>query len=180
MLRTGFRLDASGNVLRADGALTTQKFRVTGLPDVNATAVASAWAANDAAGQPMGTASTRDTLTASIGTATVWIDYGRPAKRGREIWGKLVAYDTTWRGGALYPSATRSWLIVNKQTGQWGTACDRSQDVARIPVDPAHEHRQHGGAILHLPAWRPAHDALGSRRVRCAGPRGERGATRVV
>ena len=162
VLRTGFRLDASGNVIRADGALTTQKFLVTRLPDVNAIAIANAWAANDAAGQPMGTASTRDTLTASIGTATVWIDYGRPAKRGREIWGKLVPNDTTWRLGAnaatqfrtdknldiggvrvpagfytlwLYPTATRTWLIVNKQTGQWGTAYDRSQDVARIPVD---------------------------------------------
>ena len=42
-----------------------------------------------------------------------------------------AGFDTLW----LYPTATRSWLIVNKQTGQWGTAYDRSQDVARIPVD---------------------------------------------
>lgn len=28
-----------------------------------------------------------------------------------------------------------AWLIVNKQTGQWGTAHDRSQDIARIPLE---------------------------------------------
>ena len=39
-------------------------------------------------------------LNATIGDAKIWIDYGRPAKRGREVWGKLVPYDTTWRFGA--------------------------------------------------------------------------------
>ena len=32
--------------------------------------------------------------------ANIWIDYGRPAKRGREIWGTLVPNDTPWRFGA--------------------------------------------------------------------------------
>jgi hypothetical protein len=163
VLRTGFRLDAAGNVIHSDGALTTQKFLVTRLPDADVAAIANAWAARDAAGQPMGTASTRDTVRANVGGAEIMIDYGRPAKRGREIWGKLVPYDTTWRLGAnaatqfrtdkdldiggvhvpagfytlwLLPTETRSWLIVNKQTGQWGTAHDRSQDIARIPLQP--------------------------------------------
>ncbi len=173
VLRTGFRLDATGNIIRSDGALTTQKFLVTRLPDADVSAIANAWAARDAGGQAMGAASTRDTVRATIGTAEIMIDYGRPAKRGREIWGKLVPYDTTWRLGAnaatqfrtdkdldvggvhvpagfytlwLLPTETKSWLIVNKQTGQWGTAYDRGQDVARIPLDlhmnlPASEER---------------------------------------
>jgi hypothetical protein len=163
VFRTGFRLDNAGNVIRADGALTTQKFLIARVPDADAPAIANAWAARDAAGQPMGTASARDTVRANVGGAEIMIDYGRPAKRGREIWGKLVPYDTTWRLGAnaatqfrtdkdldiggvhvpagfytlwLYPTATASWLIVNKQTGQWGTAHDRSQDIARIPLEP--------------------------------------------
>ena len=108
------------------------------MPSVDANAIAMAWGAN------------------------ICIDYGRPAKRGREIWGKLVPNDTTWRFGAnaatqfktdkdveiggvtvpagfyslwLYPSAGKSYLIVNSQTGQWGTAYDARKDVARIPVD---------------------------------------------
>jgi hypothetical protein len=158
--RTGFKLDRNGRIARGDGALTTQKMVATPATiDVNA--VATAWAAKDAAGQAMGAPSTRDTVRATVGSANVWIDYGRPAKRGREIWGKLVPYDTTWRMGAnaaaqfrtdkdldiggatvpagfytiwLLPSAGTSYLIVNKQTGQWGTAYDASQDLVRIPV----------------------------------------------
>lgn len=162
VLRTGFKLDASGNVIRSDGSLTTQKFLVTRLPDADVTAIANAWTARDAAGQAMGPASTRDTVRATIGNAIITVDYGRPARRGREIWGKVVPYDTTWRLGAnaatqfrtdkdldiggvhvpagfytlwLLPTAKAAWLIVNRQTGQWGTAYDRSQDIARIPLE---------------------------------------------
>ncbi|MBL8962135.1 MAG: DUF2911 domain-containing protein, partial [Gemmatimonadetes bacterium] len=35
----------------------------------------------------------------------------------------------------LYPTATAAWLIVNKQTGQWGTAYDKAQDLVRIPLE---------------------------------------------
>ena len=156
--RTGIRLDGSGRVSRADGSLTTQKFIVTAIANPNLKAIGTAWAT----GQPMGAASTRDTVNATIGDAKIWIDYGRPAKRGREIWGKLVPYDTTWRFGAnsaaqmrtdkdldfggvtvpagfyslwLYPSAGPSYLIVNSQTGQWGTMYDASKDIARIPLE---------------------------------------------
>jgi hypothetical protein len=78
------------------------------------------------------------------------------------IWGSVVPYDTLWRLGAnaatqfrtdkdldmggvhvpagfytlwLMPTAKAAWLVVNKQTGQWGTAHDRSQDIARIPLE---------------------------------------------
>jgi hypothetical protein len=171
--RTGFKLDANGRIVRGDGSLTTQKFLVTPVGDVDVNAVASAWAAKEASGGGMGPASTRDTVSATIGGAKLWIDYGRPAKRGREIWGKLVPYDTTWRFGAnaatqmrtdkdlelggvtvpagfytlwLLPRADSSWLIVNSQTGQWGTTYDATKDVARIPLEkhmnlPASEER---------------------------------------
>lgn len=161
--RTGFKLDGNGQIVRGDGSLTTQKFIVTPDARVNAASIANEWAAKDAAGQPMGIASPRDTVTAVVGGANVWIDYGRPSKRGRTIWGTLVPYDTTWRLGAnaatqlktdkdldiggmtvpagmytlwLLPSATKSFLVVNTQTGQWGTAYDSSKDLVRIPLDP--------------------------------------------
>ncbi|MGQ0641854.1 MAG: DUF2911 domain-containing protein [Gemmatimonadaceae bacterium] len=161
--RTGFKLNASGQVVRGDGSLTTQKFIATPETSADLNAVATAWAATDASGQAMGVMSTRDTVNAVIGGANIWIDYGRPAKRGRAIWGALVPYDTTWRFGAnaatqfktdkdldlggvtvpagsytlwLYPTSTKSFLIVNSQTGQWGTAYDASKDVARVQLDP--------------------------------------------
>ncbi len=161
--RTGFKLDSNGQIVRGDGSLTTQKFIVTPDARVNAARLATDWAAKDAAGQPMGIASPRDTVSAVVGGANIWIDYGRPAKRGRTIWGTLVPHDTTWRLGAnaatqfktdkdldiggmtvpagmytlwLLPSPTKSFLIVNTQTGQWGTAYDGSKDLVRIPLDP--------------------------------------------
>lgn len=160
--RTGFKLDDNGQIVRGDGSLTTQKFIVTPDSKVNAASIARDWAAKDAAGQAMGVASPRDTVNAVIAGANIWIDYGRPAKRGRTIWGTLVPYDTTWRLGAnaatqfrtdkdldiggmtvpagmytlwLFPSATQSFLVVNTQTGQWGTAYDSSKDLVRIPLD---------------------------------------------
>ncbi len=155
--RTGARLDREGRVIRGDGSLTTQKFVVTRVAPPDLAKLGAAWVK-----APMRAASTRDTVNATIGRATLWLDYGRPAMRGREIWGRLVPYDTTWRFGAnaaaqlrtsadlvfgsttvpagsysvwLYPSAGQSYLILNSQTGQWGTQYDASRDVARIPLE---------------------------------------------
>ncbi|HJU74850.1 MAG TPA: DUF2911 domain-containing protein [Gemmatimonadaceae bacterium] len=171
--RTGFKLNASGQVIRADGTLTTQKFIATPIASADIAAIATAWAAKDASGAAMGAMSTRDTVVATVGGANIWIDYGRPAKRGRKIWGALVPFDTTWRLGAnsatqfrtdkdleiggvtvpagtytlfLFPTATQTYLIVNSQTGQWGTVYDSTKNVARIPVEahmslPAEEER---------------------------------------
>ncbi len=118
--------------------------------------------AQDSAHKPL---SPRDTSRATIGGAHILIDYGRPSKRGREIFGALVPYDKVWRTGAnaattlvtdadlviggakvsagtytLYtiPAKDSAWrLIINKQTGQWGTDYDSSQDLARVPMTVA-------------------------------------------
>ena len=93
---------------------------------------------------------------------TATIDYSRPSMRNRKIFGGLVPYGEVWRTGAnaatslktdadldiggttvpkgsytLYtlPSANGWQLIVNKQTGQWGTEYDKGQDLARIPMN---------------------------------------------
>jgi Protein of unknown function (DUF2911) len=92
---------------------------------------------------------------------TVTIQYSRPSMRGRKIFGGLVPYDEVWRtgansatslktdvdlniGGANVPAGsytlytlpgTNSWkLIINKQTGQWGTEYNQSQDLARVDM----------------------------------------------
>jgi hypothetical protein len=89
----------------------------------------------------------------------ITVDYSRPSVKGRKIYGGLVPYSQVWRTGAneattfvtekdinvggtnvpagsytLYslPSASGWKLIINKQTGQWGTEYDQSQDLARI------------------------------------------------
>ena len=92
---------------------------------------------------------------------TVAIQYSRPFVRGRKIFGGLVPYDQVWRtganaatslktdvsltiGGASVPAGSytlytlpeaNSWkLIINKQTGQWGTQYNQGQDLARVDM----------------------------------------------
>ncbi|HVJ09595.1 MAG TPA: DUF2911 domain-containing protein [Acidisarcina sp.] len=90
---------------------------------------------------------------------TITIDYSAPSMRGRKIAGELVPYNKVWRTGAnaattlktpinlkigtlsvpagtytIYslPTANDCTLIINKQTGQWGTEYDESKDLGRV------------------------------------------------
>jgi hypothetical protein len=94
----------------------------------------------------------------------VTIDYSRPSVRGRKIFGGLVPYGQIWRtgansatslktdveltiGGAAVPAGSYTlftipnesgWkLIINKQTGQWGTDYNEKQDLARVDMKVA-------------------------------------------
>ena len=91
----------------------------------------------------------------------VTVNYNAPSKRGRAIMGSLVPYGKVWRTGAnaattlttttdlmlgslhvpagkysLYtiPGEKEWTLIVNKQTGQWGTNYDEKQDLGRVKM----------------------------------------------
>jgi Protein of unknown function (DUF2911) len=91
----------------------------------------------------------------------VTIAYGAPSMRGRKVVGGLVPYDKVWRTGAneattlkteanlrigslLVPAGTYTlyslptamgWkLIINKQTGQWGTVYNEGQDLGRVAM----------------------------------------------
>jgi hypothetical protein len=106
-------------------------------------------------------ASPHETTTATVDGAKISITYGRPYAKGRKIAGGLVPYGQVWRTGAdeattlvtdkalmfgsthvqpgtytLYtlPGEKEWQLIINKQTGQWGTEYDEKQDLARIPL----------------------------------------------
>jgi hypothetical protein len=109
--------------------------------------------------------SPRKQADAKLGNGkTVSVDYGSPSMRGRKIMGELVPYGKVWRTGAneatkfhtdsdltvngtkvpagdytLYTlPAEGAWkLIINKQTGQWGTEYDQSKDLARIDMKVA-------------------------------------------
>jgi hypothetical protein len=153
--------DGRGNITVVDGGRTTVKVRGDRVSAVNLDSVARAWTARDQATGAFGTVSTRDTARATIGSAHLWVDYGRPALRGRDVWLNGVLGDTVWRTGAnaatqlstdtdiaidgtpipagiysLWTSATpRGYqLIVNKQAGQWGTEYHPDRDLVRIPL----------------------------------------------
>ena len=154
------RFDSRARLVGLDGSQTTDKVRVDRVSAVNIDSLGRAWAVRDSIAGPVGQVSTRDTARATIGNAHVWVDYGRPALRGRNVWTNGVLGDTLWRtganaatqlgtdadiviGGATIPAGTYSLftattggyhLVVNKQHGQWGTEYDRSQDLVRIPL----------------------------------------------
>jgi hypothetical protein len=92
---------------------------------------------------------------------SITIDYSSPRAKGRKIFGGLVPFDKEWRtgandattfvttadltiGGTAVPAGSytlytipgeKSWkLIINKQTGQWGTEYDAKQDLLRADM----------------------------------------------
>jgi hypothetical protein len=151
-------VDSAGRMLSYSGARSTYKVSVTRVatpPDVDSITVRLA-AAEHATGQQQ--LSVRDTVRATIGAATFTVDYGRPLARGRTLLGDVIPYDRIWRTGAnaatqfttsvpitlaglslpagtytlwTAPHAQSVELIVNKQTGQWGTEYSREQDLGR-------------------------------------------------
>jgi hypothetical protein len=153
--------DARGRLLGLNGMESTAKFIVTRVPDVDVDAFAAEFARRDAAHQGMGVLSPRDSTVADIGGAHLAVDYGRPFKRGRIVFGNIVPWGQVWRtganaatgftttrdlaiGGVSVPAGRYTlwtlptpdgWkLIVNRQTGQWGTDYDAAQDLARIDM----------------------------------------------
>jgi hypothetical protein len=154
--------DSAGHMLTYSGARTTylvEARRVPEVPDV--ATLAKQW---EAAESKTGahSLSVRDTVRATIGAASFTVDYSRPLARGRTLVGGIIPYDVVWRTGAnaatqfttsapitlaglqLPAGGYTLWtvprasggveLIVNKQTGQWGTSYDRSRDLGRAPM----------------------------------------------
>jgi prepilin-type processing-associated H-X9-DG protein len=156
------RHDGKANLLWADGSLTTVKVRVDRVATMELDTLAHEWAARDQASGIAGPASTRDTARVTIGNAHVWVDYGRPSLRGRDVWVNGVLGDTIWRTGANAATQLRTdaditiggtpvpagiyslWthtssrggyeLIVNRQSGQWGTEYHPDRDLVRVPL----------------------------------------------
>ncbi|MEZ0485191.1 DUF2911 domain-containing protein [Fibrella aquatica] len=101
---------------------------------------------------------------AKIGTdkAMVRVTYNRPAKNGRDVFGKLVPYGKVWRAGAneapeikfyqdvtiggkkipagsyallTIPNETEWTIILSSDVDQWGAySYNQSLDVARVNV----------------------------------------------
>lgn len=94
------RATASGDLQTLDASQTTRKLTVTRVADVDVEGAATRFAERDAAGQSFGDLSGRAEAFATIGGATVAVDYGQPQRRGREIWGALVPWGEVWRTGA--------------------------------------------------------------------------------
>jgi hypothetical protein len=154
--------DSTGRMLTYSGARTTYLVDVTRLASqADVKSIADKFEALETAHGGVSQLSPRDTVRSTIGNASIVIDYSRPRARGRVLLGNIIPYDRVWRTGAnaatqfttslpvklagiqLAAGTYTFWtaphqngvdLIVNGQSGQWGTQYDRSRDVGRAPM----------------------------------------------
>jgi hypothetical protein len=155
-------LDTAGHLLSYSGARSTYKVEVTRLsqiPDVKS--IGERFAALEENTGGVRQLSVRDTARGSIGSSQFTVDYGRPLARGRVLLGNILPFDRVWRTGAnaatqftasapitlaglavpagkytlwTVPHTSGVELIVNKQSGQWGTQYAGSMDLGKAPM----------------------------------------------
>jgi DUF2911 family protein len=155
-------MDSSYHMLSYSGARTTYKVevnRLTSSPDVKS--IVDRFEAQETNAGTVKQLSVRDTVHAQIGNAMFIIDYGRPLMRGRKLLGDVLPYDRVWRTGAnaatqfttsasikladlQVPAGTYTlWtvphingvdLIINKQSGQWGTEYNASRNLGTVKI----------------------------------------------
>ncbi|CAN5264693.1 hypothetical protein BH23BAC1_BH23BAC1_33730 [soil metagenome] len=109
----------------------------------------------------LGDPSPHQVVSKKIGDATIEIDYGRPQKRGREIFGNIVPFNTVWRTGAGRPTTIKFdkdlnfkgevipkgkynlytrpdkefWtLIFNTEENAWGSAYKKEFDFKHVKI----------------------------------------------
>jgi hypothetical protein len=149
-------MDRAGGMQTYSGQRSTYKVEVkrsATTPDIDTLALRFAAAERT---HGVSQLSIRDTTRAAIGNAAIVIDYGRPLLRGRTLLGNVISYDRVWRTGAnaatqfttsapitlagiplakgtyslwTVPHTSGVELIVNSESGQWGTEHDSAKDI---------------------------------------------------
>jgi hypothetical protein len=152
-------VDARGRLLhlKTPALATVERVRW-----VDLSRLAQGFAARDASGQGLGQLSPRFAARRRIGAANIWLDYSRPGKRGRPVWGTLVPWGQVWRMGAndaahfatdrtlqignvtvtpgtytlfLLPNQNEWQLIINRATGMSGLDYEAAQDLGRVALN---------------------------------------------
>jgi hypothetical protein len=155
------RMDKTGHILGVTPIAGTAKVGVERVGSLDMAGLTASFAAREQAGGGMGVLSPRDSVKTTVAGAALYVDYGRPGKRGRTIFGTVVPYGDVWRTGANAATQFRTdkaldfggtvvppgfytlwtvpqkdgWtLIVNSETGQWGTEHKADKDLFKIPM----------------------------------------------
>ncbi|HEX2093797.1 MAG TPA: DUF2911 domain-containing protein [Longimicrobiaceae bacterium] len=154
-------VDEQGRITAWDGTASTVQVLAERVPSLDLDFLAAAFLAREQANGAMGLLSPRDSVRATLGSASLVVDYGRPSRRGRRIFGNVVPWGKVWRaganaathlrtdralviGGVVVPAGTYTlwtlpslagWkLILNRQTGQWGIEYDPERDLVRVEM----------------------------------------------
>jgi hypothetical protein len=157
------RVDSRGRLTGINSTATTVKTIAERVPSLDFDGLVTRWAAYETShGGAIGQMSPPDTVRATIGGANVSVAYSRPLKRGRVIFGNVVPWNQVWRTGAnaatmfttdrdlvfgttvvpagkytlwTLPTANGAKLIINSETGQWGTDYHQDKDFARVDLN---------------------------------------------
>ena len=155
-------IDSAGHLLSYNGSRTTYDVRVQRIDThSDLESLGTRFLAAEVQAGGVKSLSVRDTLRTKIGAAGFTVDYGRPLTRGRAILGNVVRHNAVWRTGAnaatqfttsaaiilgtlqvpagsytlwTVPRIDGADLIVNKQTGQWGTDYNSALNLGRTPL----------------------------------------------
>lgn len=94
------KIDTQGRILAMHAPRTTFQFTLARVPTADVAAFASRWASVPA----IGVLSPLDSVTATVGGATVGVRYSRPSRRGRVVFGDssvaMEPWGKVWRTGA--------------------------------------------------------------------------------
>jgi len=150
------RIDGEGRILALDGTGSTRAYDLRRLSwdQMDQEAMTRAFT-----NRPMGELSGRGRIDDTVDGVHFTGHYGEPLKRGRTIFGELLAYGEWWRTGAnqathlsfdgdivvdgeripagdytlsSIPEEDGGTLIINRRTGQGGQSYDESLDQARV------------------------------------------------
>lgn len=155
-------VDRAGRLMHVVPIRGTAQFSADRQATIDLGAYTASFLAREQQAGAMGMLSTRDTVRVSnAGGATLWIDYGRPARRGRTVFGVVVPWGEVWRtganaatqfktdkplemGGTVVPAgfytlwtipSPKGWkLVINSETGQWGTQHKAERDLYTLDM----------------------------------------------
>ena len=150
------RVDGQGTLLGVSGVGSNMQVTVERVQGLDFAAFGKSFASRS-----LGSLSPSDTARASVAGVALSVRYSRPSTRGRVIFGNVVPWNQVWRTGANQATvletsadltvagtavpagkyslwtipAPAGWkLIVNKNTGQWGTDYNAQYDLARLDM----------------------------------------------
>ena len=151
-------LDDEGRILTLDGTGSTRAYDLTRVAFDALDQAAMGAAFGD---RPLGALSGRGQIDDMVAGVHFTGDYGAPVRRGRDIFGQLLAYGVWWRTGAnnatqfsldgdividgevipagdyslsSIPEEDGGVLIINTLTGQGGQTYDQDLDQARVQM----------------------------------------------
>lgn len=149
-------LDDQGRIVALDGTGSTRAYDLKRVDwdDLDMRALGATFAE-----RPLGELSGRGEVDDLVAGVSFTGDYGAPRRRGRDIFGGLLAYGVWWRTGAnaatqlsfdrdividgvvvpagdyslsSIPEEDGGVLIINRRTGQGGQSYSQAEDQARV------------------------------------------------